>query len=102
MNSQAEKFKVYVVADAYQWHEISIYPDVYQNWITQIEQNPNEVEFLFMTKMMTKVEYEQSVKDLKTWNQQAFEAAKQNRPKPKLKVVPKSATVLEFPGKKDE
>lgn len=103
--SKPKKFKVYVVADAYKWWDLSVYPDVYEKWIKQMVANPNEVTFFFQTIMMTQEQYEQSCRDLKRWNDQEAQGLKppsKEEPakiKPKLEVVQEPATVLHFPRK---
>ena len=104
MGKKPDKFKVYVVADAYQWHDLSVYPDVYQKWVKQIEANPNEVVFFFQTVMMTEDEYNKSCTDLNKWNTQAAQGIAppdKDSPKPKLEVVPdeQPATILQFPSR---
>lgn len=98
-----KKFKVYVVTDAYRWWDLSVYPDVYENWIRQMVASPNEMTFFFRTIMMTQEEYEQSCRDLKKWNDQEAQGvkppSKDGVPARKLEIVRESATIIEFPRK---
>lgn len=109
MRTKPQTFKVYVVADAYKWHDLSVYPDVYQNWVRYLTDSPNELTLFFQTVQMTKEEYEQTCKDLQKWRFQEARGdappSQHETPKRNLNLVTENTEngiILEFPRKKDE
>lgn len=101
-----EKFKVYIVADAYRWHELSVYPDIFEKWIQLMMEESREKTFTFMTKLMTENEYTREIKILSAMNRKEQKQMKNTKPvkKTELKILndENQADIIEFPGKKND
>lgn len=99
-----EKLKVYIVADAYRWHELSVYPDIFQKWIDLMCEEKQEKNFTFMTKQMTESEYDKEIKILSALNKKEDVRSSTNKPKKKPLRIFKNdeqADIIEFPGGKN-